>query len=101
MDFFSPHEDHYNLIDYMLRGFILFASINLNPLGIFMYIALSMDSYKYVLTTFMRLTSSPSETIKALSYKYSFVPNKLYTFRLLEYKSRKLLVLLIIIILHA
>ena len=28
---FSPPKDHCNLIDYMLRGFVLFASSNLNP----------------------------------------------------------------------
>ena len=69
MDCFSPHEDHSNLIDYMLRGFVLFASNNLNPLEIFMYISLSIDSYKYALTASVRLTSSPSKIVRALSYK--------------------------------
>ena len=70
MDWFSPHEDHYNLIDYMLRGFVLFPSSNLNHSRIFIYISLSMDSYKYVLIVFVKLTSNPSETVRELSYKY-------------------------------
>ena len=51
-----------------------------------MYISLSIDPYKYALTASMRLTSSPSETVKAFSYKYPFVPNKLYIFRCLDYR---------------
>ena len=88
MNCFSPHEDHCNLIDYMLRGFVLFASSNLNPSKIFMYISLSMDPYKYALTASVRLTSSPLKTVRALLYKYSFVSNKFYTFRHLDYKSK-------------
>ena len=56
-----------------------------------MYISLSMDPYKYALTITMRHTSSPLETAKALSYKCPFVPNRLYTFRRLDYKSKKFL----------
>ena len=37
-DCFNPYKDHCNLIEYMLRGFVVFASGNLNPSGIFMYI---------------------------------------------------------------
>ena len=91
MDYFSLYEDHCNLIDYMLRGFVLFSSTNLNTLGIFMYVSLSMNPYKYALITSMRLTSSPSETVRLLSYKYSFVPNKLYTFRRLDYRFKNFL----------
>ena len=50
----------------MLRGFVQFALENLNPLGIFMYISLSMDPYKYTIITFMRCISSPSETAKLI-----------------------------------
>ena len=53
-----------------------------------MYISLSMDPYKYVLIASVRLILSPSETIRALLYKCSFVPNKLYTFRRLDYRSK-------------
>ena len=58
-----------------------------------MYITLFMNSYKSILTVSMRLTSSPSETVRALLYKYSFVSNKLYTFILLDYESRNFLFL--------
>ena len=85
---FSLYADHCNLIDYMLRGFILFVSSNLNPSWIFMYISLFMDPYKYALTASVRLTSSISETVMAFSYKCLFVPNKLYTFRHLDYMSK-------------
>ena len=54
-----------------------------------MYISLSMDSYKYALTTSVKRTSNPLEIARALSYKYSFVLNKLYTIRRLDYKSKK------------
>ena len=46
-DCFNLYKDHCNLIEYMLRGFILFASSNLNQSRIFKYISLSMDLYKY------------------------------------------------------
>ena len=39
-----------------------------------MYISLSMDPYKYTLTASVRLTSNPSETIRALSYKCPLYP---------------------------
>ena len=87
MNYFSLHEDHYNLIEYMLRGFVLFASSNLNPLGVFMYIKY-LDPYKYAITTSMRCTFSLLETSMTLLYKYSFVSNGLYTFRRLDYKSK-------------
>ena len=53
-DCFNPYKDRYNLIEYMLRGFVLFILGNLNPSGIFMYISLSMDPYKYAIITSMR-----------------------------------------------
>ena len=65
-DCFNPYKDRCNLIEYMLRGFVLFASGNLNPSGIFMYISLSMDPYKYAVITSMRRISSPSETAKLI-----------------------------------
>ena len=35
---FNPYKDYCNMIEYMLRGFVQFASSNLNPSRIFMYI---------------------------------------------------------------
>ena len=64
MDSFNPHEVHCNLIEYMLQGFVLFASSNLNPLEIFMYISLSMDLYRYVLITYVRCTSNLLEIVR-------------------------------------
>ena len=66
LDCFNPYKDHCNLIEYMLQGFVLFASGNLNPLGIFMYISLSMDPYKYAVITSMRPIFSLSETTKLI-----------------------------------
>ena len=66
LDYFNPYKDRCNLIEYMLRGFVQFASSNLNLSGIFMYISLSMDLYKYVVITSMRHISSPSETAKLI-----------------------------------
>ena len=63
---FNPFKDRCNWIEYMLRGFVQFALGNLNPLGIFMHISLSMDPYKYDVITFMRRISSPSGTIKLI-----------------------------------
>ena len=54
LNWFNPYKDHRNLIEYMLQGFVQFASGNLNPSRIFMYISVSMDPYKYVVITFMR-----------------------------------------------
>ena len=64
-----------------------------------MYISLSIDSYKYALTSSVRLTSRPLETVRVLSYKCPFVPNKLSTFRYLDYRSKTYC--FIIVILHA
>ena len=61
-DCFNPYKDRRNLIEYMLQGFVLFLLGNLNHSGIFMYISLSMDPYKYVIITSMRCISSPFET---------------------------------------
>ena len=45
LDCFNIYKDRCNLIEYMLRGFNLFALDNLNPLRIFMYTSISMDPY--------------------------------------------------------
>ena len=37
-NYFNPYKDRCNLIEYMLRDFVLFASGNLNHSGIFIYI---------------------------------------------------------------
>ena len=66
LDCFNPYKDRWNLIKYMLRGFVLFASGNLNPSGIVVYISLSMDPYKYVVITSMRHISNLSETAKLI-----------------------------------
>ena len=66
LDCFNPYKDHCNLIEYMLQGFVLFALGNLNPLGIFMYISLAMDPYKYAVITSMRRIFSLSETTKLI-----------------------------------
>ena len=62
--YFNPYNDHCNLIEYMLQVFVLFVSGNLNPLGIFMHISLSMDLYKYVVITSIRCISSLYEATK-------------------------------------
>ena len=66
LDYFNPYNDHCNLIEYMLRGFVLFASSNLNPSGTFMYIPLFKNPYKYVVITSMRRIFGLSETIKLI-----------------------------------
>ena len=86
LDCFKPYEYHCNLIEYVLEGFVLFASSNLNPLGIFMYISLFMDPYKYALTVLVRYKSNPLEIARALLYKCSSILNMLYTLRLLDYR---------------
>ena len=43
-DCFNLYRDRCNLIEYILRGFVLFASGNVNPSGI--YMSLSMDPYR-------------------------------------------------------
>ena len=96
MDCFSAHEDRCSLTEYLLQGFVLFASSNLNPSKIFMY----MDPYKYVLITSIKRTSNPSKTVRALLYKCSIVSNKLYTLRRWA-TCPKLLILLISVILPA
>ena len=45
-DCFNPYRVRCNLIEHILRGFVLFALGNLNPLGIFIYMSLSMDPYR-------------------------------------------------------
>ena len=60
--------DRCNFIEYIPHGFENFASSNVNPLGIFVYMSLSMDPYKYVVTTSIKCISSPSETAKCIKY---------------------------------
>ena len=45
-DCFNPYRDHCNLIEHILRGFVLFAPGNLNLSGIFIYMSLFMDPYR-------------------------------------------------------
>ena len=45
-DCFNPHRDRCNLIKHILRGFVLFASGNLNPSKILIYMSLFMDPYR-------------------------------------------------------
>ena len=45
-NYFNPYRDCCNLIEHILRGFILFSSCKFNPLGIFIYMSLSMDPYR-------------------------------------------------------
>ena len=65
-NYLNPYKDCCNLIKYMLLGFVLFTSGNLNPSGIFMYISLFMDLYKYVVIASIRCISSLSETVKLI-----------------------------------
>ena len=65
-DCFNSYKNHCNLIEYMLQGFVQFASGNLNPSGIFMCLSLFMDPYKYVVITSMRCISNPSKTAKLI-----------------------------------
>ena len=44
-DCFNPYKDRCNLIEHILRDFVLFALGNLNPSEIFIYMSLSMDPY--------------------------------------------------------
>ena len=61
-DCYNPYNDRYNL----LWGFVLFVSGNLNPSGIFMYISLYMEPYKYVVITSMRCIFSLPKTAKLI-----------------------------------
>ena len=73
-DCFNPYKDRCNLIKCVLQGFVLFASGHLNPSGIFMYISLSMNPYKYVVITSMRRISSPFETVKLIKKRNVIAP---------------------------
>lgn len=65
-NYLNSYKNRCSLIKYMLRGFVSFTSGNLNPLGIFMCISLSIDSHKYTITTSMRCISNPFETLKPI-----------------------------------
>ena len=54
-DCFNPYRDLCNLIEHILRGF-----------GIYIYMSLSMDPYRYIVMTSMRRISSPLETSKLI-----------------------------------
>ena len=68
LDYFNPYKDLYNLIEFMLRCFKLFALGIWKPWGIFIYMSLSKDSYKYVVITSIRYISSHSKTTKLIKY---------------------------------
>ena len=54
------------MIEYMLRDMESYASGMLYPLGIFMYILLSNDPYRYVVTTSIKRMSKFSVTTKLI-----------------------------------
>ena len=66
LDCFNLYRDLCNLIEHILRGFVFTTSGNVNPSGIFIYMSLSMDPYRYVVMTSMRFISSPLETAKLI-----------------------------------
>ena len=45
---FDPYRDRCNLIEHILRDFVLFASSNLNHLGIFIYIYIYIYICMYI-----------------------------------------------------
>ena len=73
-DCLSPYKDRCNFIEYIHRGFENFASGNVNPSGIFMYMSVSMDPYKYAVTTSIKCISSPFETTKCIKYLKVIAP---------------------------
>ena len=65
-DCFKSYKDCCNFIEYKLREFELYASDILNHSGIFIYMLVSNDPYKYAVTTSIRHISSLSETAKLI-----------------------------------
>ena len=65
-DCFKPYKDLCSLIEDMFRDFELYASGNLYPSGIFMYISLSNDPYRYAVTTSIKRISKFSVTTKLI-----------------------------------
>ena len=65
-DCFNPYMDLCNLIEHILRGFAFTTSGNVNHSGIFIYMSLLMDPYRYAVMTSMRRVSSPLETAKLI-----------------------------------
>ena len=65
-DCFNPYEDHCSLIEYILQDFELCTSGTFNPFGIFIYMSLSNDPYKYAITTSIGRMHGPSEAIKVI-----------------------------------
>ena len=66
LDYFNPYRDRCNLIEHILRDFVLFYSDNLNPSRIFIYMSLYMDPYRQVVMTSIRRTSNSLETTKLI-----------------------------------
>ena len=66
LDCFNPYRDLCNLIEHILRGFAFTTSGNVNPLGIVIYMSLSIDPYRYAVMTSMRRISSHLETAKLI-----------------------------------
>ena len=65
-DCFNPYIDLCNLIEHILLGFAFTTSSSVNPSEIFIYISLSMDSYRYAMMASLRRISSPLETAKLI-----------------------------------
>ena len=68
-DYFNLYRDLGNFIESTSRGFDLYASGMLNPLGVFKCISLSSYPYKYVLTTSIKCISSPLETDRLIKIR--------------------------------
>ena len=73
LDCFNPSKNLYNLIEFMLGCFKLFALGIWKPWGIFIYMSLSKDSYKYVVMTSIRYISNHSKTTKLIKYRNAIV----------------------------
>ena len=101
LDCFNSYKDHCTLIEYMLRGFLLFASSNLNLSGVFMYISLSMDPYKYVIITYMRRIFSPSKTVKLIKKQNVIVHDgeSMFPYSQYQFSIRNLVLLMVFYIL--
>ena len=65
-DCFNPYKDLCNWIEHILQGFAFTTTGNVNPSGIFIYMSLLMDPYRYPMMTSMRCISSPLESAKLL-----------------------------------
>ena len=61
---FNPYSDRCNLTEHILVSFELNALGIFNPSGIFIYISLLSDPYRYVVTTSIRCISRFLDTAK-------------------------------------